>query len=134
MAFNKTRYGRKLVLDHLLGRVNSPFSTNKFLALFSADPTELGSLVDELTETGYARINIATLMGDAVLISGQISNAAEITFGPATEDWAEITHAGIMDALVGGNMIYYGEAVTSRVIDNTDTFVIRVGQLTIYER
>jgi hypothetical protein len=136
MALNKTRYGRKAVLDHFLGRVSYAFPTNVYMGLSTSDPTELGSMAGELTETGYARIEISALMSDAVLASGQIANSAEITFGPAGEDWPEVTHGFIADsATIGaGNMIYFGPAVTSRTVNSGDDFPIRVGQLTIQER
>lgn len=136
MALNKTKYGRKAVLDHFFGRVAYPFPANVYLALFTDDPTDDGLLTDELTETGYARQEISDSLGNADPTSGQISNNVIITFGPATEDWPEVTHVGILDALtIGtGNMVYFGAAVTSRVVDNTDSFIIKVGQLTITER
>jgi hypothetical protein len=136
MAMNKTKYGRKAVLDHFFGRVSHTFPTNRWAALFSGDPTDEGLLTDELTEDGYARVEITDLMADAILGTGMIANQNDITFGPAGEDWSEITHIGIMDsATIGaGNMIYFGPAVTSRVVENEDQFIIRPGQLTITER
>lgn len=136
MSLNKTKYGRKAVLDHFFGRNSYAFPTNVYAALFSGDPTDAGLLTDELTESGYARQEISALLGDADLTTGVISNNALIQYGPATEDWSEITHIGIMDsATIGaGNMIYFGPAVTSRTVNNADTFDIKVGQITIQER
>ncbi len=136
MAMNKTRYWRKAMLDHCFCRVNSPFPAHMWMGLCSADPTELGLLSAELSQLGYARVDIAALMGDAVLGSGQIANAADITFGPAGEDWAEITHAVIVDsATIGaGNVRYFGPATTSRIVENGDEFIVRIGQLTVIER
>jgi hypothetical protein len=136
MAQNKTKYGRKHVLDHFFGRIETAFPTNVYAALYTADPTDAGTLTNELTQTGYARAEISAAMGDAVLTSGQITNSADITFGPATEDWPEVTHIGIFlgtSTIGAGNMFYFGPAVTSRVVENNDTFVIRTGQLTIIE-
>jgi hypothetical protein len=136
MSQNKTRFGRKAVLDHFFGRINYAFPANVYLALFTDDPTDLGLLTDELTSSGYARVEISALMSDAVLASGQITNSAQILFGPAGVDWPAITHCGIMDAAtIGtGNMIYFGPAVTSRTVESGDSFIIRIGQLTIIEK
>lgn len=136
MSLNKTKYGRKAVLDHFFGRISYAFPTNVYAALFFGDPTDAGLLTDELTQGGYARQEISDLLGNADLTTGVISNDQLIEYGPATEDWPEITHIGIMDsATIGaGNMIYFGPAVTSRTVNNTDTFDIKVGQLTIQER
>lgn len=135
MAMNKTRYGRQHVLDHMFGRVEHAFPTEVWAALFTADPTELGTLTDEVTETGYARVEVVGLLSDADLATGVITNSALIEFGPATEDWPEITHIGFMDsATIGaGNMTYYGPAVTSRLVDSGDSLKIQIGQLTIQE-
>lgn len=134
MALNKTRYGRKLVLDQAFGRVSWTFPTNVYAALFTADPTELGAQTSEITQGGYARVEISDKMADAVLATGVITNSAEIAWSDATEDWPEITHIGIMDASSSGNMIYFGAATTSRTVSEGDNFKIRIGQLTIQER
>ncbi len=134
MALNKTRYGRKAVLDHFFGRAAYAFPTNVYAALFTADPTELGTQTSEITAGGYARVEISEKMSDAVLATGVITNSAEIAWSDATEDWPEITHIGIMDASTSGNMIYFGAAVTSRTVSSGDAFKIRIGQLTIQER
>jgi hypothetical protein len=136
MALNKTKYGRKAVLDHFFGRISYAFSSEVYLALFSTDPTDAGILTGEITEAGYARVAIPALLGNADLPTGIITNNAQIAFGPASEDWSEIGYVGIMDsATIGaGNMIYYGPTVTSRLISNGDEFKILIGQLTIQEQ
>ena len=136
MAMNKTKYGRKAVLDHFFGVTQYSFPVNVYAALFSADPTDEGLLTDELTEAGYARIEISAKMAAAVLATGVMANDVDIVFGPAAEDWSEVSHIGIMDsATIGaGNMTYFGPAVTSRIVENEDDFPIRVGQLTITEK
>ncbi len=136
MSMNKTRYLRKAMLDHFLGRISYAFPTNVYAALFSADPTELGTLTNELSQSGYARIEISDKLSDAVLASGVISNSLDIVFGPAGADWPEVTHIGIMDSagLGTGNMLYHVPAITSRTVPNSDEFKIRAGQLTIQEQ
>lgn len=135
MAMNKTKYMRKAVLDHFLGRIAYAFPANVYAALFTADPTDDGLLTSELTQSGYARVEISEKLGDAVLASGMITNSAAITFGPSIVDWPEVTHIGIIDsATIGaGNMLYHVPAVTSRTIVAGDAFNIQPGQLTITE-
>ena len=84
MSLNKTKYGRKAMLDHFFGRASYAFPTNVYAALFSADPTDAGTLTNELTQTGYARVEVSDKLGNADLTSGVISNNLLITFGPAT--------------------------------------------------
>lgn len=135
MALNKTQYLRKKVLDHALGRIAFTMPTEVWLALFSASPTDEGLFTDELSQSGYARVSITAKMTDTVLASGQSSNNTEIVFGPAGEDWPEITYAAVVDsATIGaGNMLYFGAAVTSRIVESGDDFRIQIGQLTITE-
>jgi hypothetical protein len=134
MSMNKTRFQRKRVLDHSFGRIAYAFPADVWLALFTADPTELGSQDNELTQAGYARVAISDLMADAILAGGVIANAALIEIGPAAEDWPEVTHIGIMTALTAGDMTYFGPCVTSRAVDTGDKFKVSVNQLTIEER
>jgi hypothetical protein len=79
-------------------------------------------------------VDVVGKMGAAVLASGQSANDAEIEFSTAGEDWPEVTHAALMDASTGGNMLYFGPAVTSRTIPSGDTFKILIGQFTIEEQ
>jgi hypothetical protein len=133
---NKTRYARRAVLNHFLGRSPYAFPAGVWLGLFTADPTDLGLLTNEVSSLGYARVEISDLLGDADLVSGIISNAANIDFAPAGEDWPEVTHLGILDVVTlgAGNMVYFGPAVTSRIVEKDDTFKLKIGQLTIREK
>ena len=131
----KTRYARKAVLDHMLGRSEYLFPANVWAALFSGDPSADGLLASEIALGGYARIGISSLMGDASLATGEITNTANIDFGPATEDWPNILFIGIMDSpTIGiGNMIYFGTAGVPRFVTNTSTLRIIVGGLIVEE-
>jgi hypothetical protein len=136
MAMNWTRYGAKVVLDHIWGRNNFAFPANMYLMLSSVELDKTGSLAGELTQGGYARVEATALMGDAVLATSVISNAALIAFGPATEDWPEIRGIGLMDAatIATGNMFAFMPPVTSRVVAASDAFSIRIGQLTFEQK
>lgn len=135
MAMNKSRYLRKKVLDHSFGRAAFAFPSSVWLGLFSADPTDIGSLTNELTQSGYARVLLTPLLANAVLATGMISNNAEIEFATAGEDWPAITHAAVIDSsgIGTGNILYFGPAVTARIIEFGDQFKILVGQLTVSE-
>lgn len=132
---NKTRYGRKVVLDHLYGRNSYAFPTDRWLALLNDDPTDLGLLTSELAQTGYARVEISDLLGDADPVTGVIVNVLDIVFPLAGADWAEFKHMGTMEiaTLGAGNMIHFGPASTSRVIVTGDQLIIKAGQLRIQE-
>lgn len=133
MAASLTKWGRKARLDHEFGVTEDTFPTGVWLALFRSDPTDEGLQTSEVTGTGYARVNIITLMGEADLDAGEIVNALEIAFPNPGSDWGEWAYFGIMTAAtIGtGNMRYFGAAVTSRVIVEDDPLLIEPGQLIV---
>lgn len=132
MAMNLTRYGRKIMLDHLLGRSAYSFPSNVYLGCFIADPTDVGTLDDEVSVSGYARIDIASAMAAADAPSRQIALGSDIEFAAFGEAIAAITHFGVLDAatLGTGNVIWSGELTTPRAVGVGETFPIKAGQFT----
>lgn len=80
----------------------------QYLALFTADPTETGSLAAEATYTGYARVALtkaSAWTGGA----NQFVNAALIQFGACTAGSNAITHFAVVDTPSGAvNMMISG--------------------------
>lgn len=72
----------------------------QYLALFSADPGETGSLAAEATYTGYARVALtkATAWTDG---GSSFSNANLIQFGACTAGASAITHFAVVDTASG---------------------------------
>lgn len=125
---NMTRYLRKATLDHVLGKIEFTMPAEVYLALFTADPTDLGSTADEVTGGSYARQAIEGIMSETDLASGRSTNSSEISFPVATADWGLITHIGVMDDLSAGNMIYFGQADTARLLSSGGRYVLAQGQ------
>jgi len=84
---------------------------------------------------GYARksmTNNKSTWGSAA--SGQVQNAAVITFAQASGDWASGANLGywaIFDNSTGGNMIAYGTVTTPKPVLNGDTPSIAISACTI---
>lgn len=135
LYLGKTKYGRQVVLEHMLGVSNFAFIT-LYAALFTADPTNEGSIADELTALGYARVDVSSLLNDAELSTSDMDNASELVFGPAGEAWPTVTFLGIMDsAPVGtGNMLYFGTVIPPQTTLYTDYIRYPIGSLLIEER
>jgi len=103
--------------------------TQVWVALFTGAPGEAGGGT-EVTGAGYARIavpcNMASWAGTqgagtttaSTGTSGQTSNNAAVTYGAPTADWGNITHAAIMDALTGGNMLLQGALAAPKNVLN----------------
>lgn len=72
----------------------------QYLALFTADPGESGSLVAEATYTGYARVELtkATAWTDG---GSSFTNANLVQFGACTAGTSAITHFAVVDTASG---------------------------------
>ena len=72
----------------------------QYLALFSADPGETGSLAAEATYTGYARVALtkATAWTDG---GSSFLNANLIQFGACTAGTTAATHFAVVDTVSG---------------------------------
>ena len=72
----------------------------QYLALFTADPGETGSLASEAAYTGYARV--ALTKSAAWTDSGStFTNANLIQFGACTAGTSAITHFAVVDTASG---------------------------------
>lgn len=115
---DKTRYLRKKNVDHALGKAAYTMPTTVYLALFTANPTDLGTLTNEVSGGSYARQNLTTAMDAADITTGISSNTAIVQFPVPTADWGLVTHAAIMDAPTGGNMLYFGALPAPRALSS----------------
>ena len=74
--------------------------TTQYLALFTADPGETGSLAAEATYTGYARVALtkASAWTDG---GSSFTNANLVQFGACTAGTSAITHFAVVDTASG---------------------------------
>jgi hypothetical protein len=83
-------------------------SGTQYVALFTDDPTDSGSIANEATYTGYARVAVtkATAWTDS---GSTFSNAALIQFGQCSAGTNAITHFAVVDTASGAvNMMISG--------------------------
>jgi hypothetical protein len=101
-----------------------------YLTLYTSNPTGADTGV-EVTGGAYARQ--AVTFGAPSLVGGieTIAPIADISFPVATADWGVITHAGIRDALTGGNLLYYGPLDAARTILTSDRLVVQQSSCTL---
>lgn len=90
------------VLDVLLRGTDPSFraGATQYLALFTADPGESGSLTAEADYTGYARVAL-TKASAWTGTASPFSNTALIQFGACTAGTNAITHFAVVDAASG---------------------------------
>lgn len=125
------------VLDHVLGEGARNFTSpaTLFLGLFTNVGTgtsanlEAGILTDEVSTSGTAYGRQGVNFNAA--INGSATNNGTVTWTTATANWGTVTHVAIMDASTAGNVLFYGNLTSSKIIETGDTFQITNENLTV---
>lgn len=137
MAGSKSNYLENKVLDHVLGAVVYTPPTVVYVALSAAvyDEAATGGAFNEITGAGAARVATAnnTTNWPGSGTSSQKTNGTTVTFPAATNTWPEARSFYILDALVGGNILYGGDLVTPRTLQPGDTASFGPGSIIINE-
>ena len=130
---NMTDAHEREYLDGITGVTQYTTPATTYLALFTADPTDTGSVTNELSGSGYARVSLSGKFSAATGTDGTTSNTSEIAFPTATADWPEVTHAGIMKSGTAAtdDMIIVVPLDAGITIYSGDTFKFAIGKLTI---
>ncbi len=111
------------IQDHIHGVGAFTMPTTVYIGLYSVAPTDAGGGT-ELTGNGYARQAVS--FGAS---SGGVSlNDAIVTFTASGGDWSAAIHAGLFDALTGGNMLEHN-AITSVTVTDGSDYDFAVGQI-----
>jgi len=118
-------------LNGLTGETPLTTPTTVYLALFTADPTVTGSVANELSGGGYARISLAGMFPTAT--TGEVSTDTLVESVIASSDWTEITHIGYMESAIVAtdDMMEHSELSASVTVLNGGRFSIAIGDLTL---
>jgi len=119
-------YLENALLNHVFRGVAYTAPTAIYLALYTSDPTDADTGT-EVSGGGYARQQVTFTAPS----NGVITNTADIVFPEATADWGTITHLGLHDAVTGGNLLWHGPVVQSRLILTGDQLVIKAGTISV---
>lgn len=125
---SKTDYLEANLINHVLRAIAFPVPTTIYLALFTTAPTDAGGGV-EVSGGSYARQTVTFVAPTG----GTTSNSATVLFPTATAAWGIVTSFALMDALVGGNMLYFANLNASRDVQLNDTLSFPTGQLQVVE-
>ena len=90
-----------------------------YVALYTTDPTK-DNTGTEVSGVTYYRLPV-TMKNP---VAGFSENENEMEWAVATTVWGTITHVGIMDAAVGGNLLYFAELIEPKNITVGDQFQI----------
>jgi hypothetical protein len=132
-----SNYLENKLLDHVLGEGARTFTSpaGLWLALFTNTGTgtsanlEAGTLTDEVTTSGtaYGRQTVDF----SAAVNGTAATNGTVTWTTATANWGTVTHVAVMDASTSGNVLFYGNLTSSKVIETGDTFQISSTNLTV---
>ncbi|AEG94420.1 phage tail fiber protein [Ramlibacter tataouinensis] len=123
-------YTEAAVLNHLYGGTTFT-KPARFLALFSAAPSDAGGGTELSATGGYARLALP-----AMTVSGTnptlATNGGAIEWPAATANWsAPVTHVAVFDAPSGGNLLAWAPLAASRTVNTGDVFRVPAGDLDI---
>ena len=119
---------------------SSRVSLSDCLATASPTDTSTGASFNEVADTfSYARVDVgAPINSDwtdpSAGSQGETDNAADITFTTAAGgSWGTITSVTILDNIThgAGNILFYGDLTTNKVVNDGDTFKFSTGDLNI---
>jgi len=119
-------YLENKLVDHVFRNTTYAQAGVVYLALFTSDPTDANTGV-EMSGSGYARTAITFVAPT----DGSTANDADVVFPAATADWTTITHVGIMDGSVGGNLLMHQVLTNPIDVLDTNNFRMPAGQLTL---
>jgi hypothetical protein len=89
-------------LPSYLGTLSGTGDPNFYLALFTADPTETGSLTNEAAYGSYERVAVVRTAGGWTVSGNQASNTALVQFIKSTSTGADATHVGVCSGATKG--------------------------------
>ena len=124
------------VANHFFRKVPQAMTPGTYLALFVADPTDSNITANEVTGAWYARQEIPSWSAPAEDTDNvYITNSNEARFSAVTGASVTVSHYGIYDALIAGNLLDSGVLVdgngvaTPRTLNVDEVFLVKAGEL-----
>jgi len=128
---SNSNYLEQHILQWIAGTDMPVSPTSIYVALSTAAPSEAGGVTEPAVVDGYARASVTFGAVQQGADAATISNDAEVSFGPASADWGDITHFAIFDAATGGNMLRHSTLSAPVTINSGDSATFAVGALTL---
>ena len=120
------------LLDHVLGNSAYPAPATVYVGLSTTAPNDDGTNFTEPVGGAYVRAAVTNnLTNWPAAVSGTKQNGTTITFPEATSAWGSITHVGIFDAAVAGNLLMKGALSVARNIEIGDTAQFPPNNITV---
>lgn len=126
-----TNYLENAILNAMRG-VTFKSPATVYVGLFLSNPTDTGSAGTEVSYKGYARQPISFSEPALSGVNMSIRNTEQVTFPACEQSAGTVTYIGIMDSLVGGNMLAYGSLTEEMVVNSGYAPVILAGDAEFY--
>ena len=114
-----SNYLADALIDATVRKTTYTTPTQTYVALYTSDPTK-NNTGTEVSGTTYTRFPLTMDAPD----DGVTQNTSEMEWAVATTVWGTITHVGIMDTAVAGNLLYFAELIEPKNITVGDQFQI----------
>lgn len=104
-----------------------------YIGLHTSDPTDSPDGTTEVGADDYSRASVTTGSGfDTSLNPTEFTNANDVSFGEATNNWGTIEHVSLHTSTIGGggNWLATIALSSSKTIDSGDEAVFPAGSLT----
>ena len=118
------------VLNHFFGIKNEPPPSQVFVGLLTSDPTD-EDIGLEVSGGNYSRRVVSFSPPEEISGETQITNATEVRFPVATENWGVVAYFGIYNAQSGGELYAHASVRIPKLIENDDEAVYRPGMIVI---
>ncbi len=112
------------IIDATVRKIAYSTPSQAYVALYTSDPTKDNTGTEVSAPTYY---RMALTMGTPS--DGFSENISVMEWAIATTVWGTITHVGIMDAEVSGNLMYFAELLEPKNITVGDQFQITPSNL-----
>ena len=127
-------------LKRLIGQAGGNEGAVVYLALSTSEPSAAGGGVAEPSAAvNYARTLVVRKAGNggealeifAEPVNGSTHNVKQISFNKATGAWGTLRYAALMDAKLGGNLLWYGELIDPIAPVADEVAIIEANNLTL---
>lgn len=119
------------ILNYNIGQTGYTLPSNFYIGLSTTQPNANGTGITEPTGGGYSRVSVANNKQNfSVSAMGTLSNLAQIEYNESTGNWGTVAYILIYNAITGGDLLWYGAFVSSKIVQSGTALIIAPNTLT----
>lgn len=127
-------YGAQQVAKALIGQTGTIPGTWYIALINGDDPSGFitGAELDEPSGGGYARKAVTNNSTNWYELDyGKCANVSDLYFTTASASWGRIRSWALCDAATNGNIWFYGQFLSAKMVESGDTFWISNGAVQV---